>query len=145
MLETIFSLSNFLVIPFWFLMIFLPGWTWTGRVVGSVWVVAPAAALYLVLVLPDIAGVLAEVSNPDLPAIAASLGTDAGATVGWVHFLAFDLFVGRWAYLDARARQISPWLMAPVLFFIFMLGPIGFLLYLLLRLVYRRPGQAISA
>ena len=27
--DTLFSLSNLLVMPFWFLMIFLPHWRWT--------------------------------------------------------------------------------------------------------------------
>ena len=86
--------------------------------------------------------VLGERSRPsvigrlDLAGIAAFLGTEAGATIGWVHFLAFDLFVGRWAYLDSREKNISALLMAPVLFFILMLGPFGFLLYLLLREIY---------
>jgi len=31
-------------------------------------------------------------------------GTGAGTTLAWVHFLAFDLFVGRWIYLDARGE-----------------------------------------
>ena len=70
-----------------------------------------------------------------------SLGEPAGATIGWVHFLAFDLFVGRWAYLDSRERSISAWLMAPVLFFTLMFGPMGFVLYLVLRTIH----TAVSA
>jgi hypothetical protein len=70
---------------------------------------------------------------PTLANVAGLLGSEEGATIGWIHFLAFDLFVGRWAYLDAQERQISPWLMAPVLFFILMLGPLGFTLYILVR------------
>jgi hypothetical protein len=50
-----------------------------------------------------------------------------------VHFLAFDLFVGRWIYLDSQERRISAWLVAPVLFLTLMLGPAGFLLYLAVR------------
>ena len=57
---------------------------------------------------------------------------------GWVHFLAFDLFVGRWVYLDSRENVINAWIMAPVLFFCLMLGPIGLLLYLSVRLAYRK-------
>ena len=56
-----------------------------------------------------------------------------GATIGWVHFLAFDVFVARWAYLDSQARSLSAWLMAPVLFLTLMLGPMGLLVYLVLR------------
>jgi hypothetical protein len=61
------------------------------------------------------------------------MGSPAGATIAWVHFLAFDLFVGRWIYLDSQQRRISAWLMAPVLFLTLMLGPVGFLFYLIVR------------
>ncbi len=135
-METVFSLSFLLVAPFWFLMIFVPHWHWTRRIMQSLLVVVPAAALYLVLVLPQFGTVFLEVLNPTLPAIANLLGTERGATIGWVHFLVFDLFVGRWAYLDSRERAISAWLMAPILFFALMLGPVGLLLYLIVRAVH---------
>ena len=137
-METIFSLSFLLVAPFWFLMILVPHWHWTSRIMRSPLVVAPAAAFYLVLVLPQFVTVFLVVLNPTLPTVAALLGAETGATIVWVHFLAFDLFVGRWAYLDSLERSISAWVMAPVLFFTLMLGPIGFLLYLGLRDVLRR-------
>jgi hypothetical protein len=81
--------------------------------------------------------VLGAVSSPSLGAIAPMLGTPEGATVAWVHFLAFDLFVGRWVYLDARARGITPWLTSPLLFLTLMLGPAGLLGHLLVRGRYR--------
>lgn len=130
--------------PFWFLMIFLPGWTWTRRILNSPWVAAPAAALYIALVLPEVLEILPAVMNPELASIAATLGTPAGATIAWAHFLAFDLFVGRWVYLESRERGISAWLMAPVLFFVLMLGPLGFLLYLAVRTMYHQ-GLEVGA
>jgi hypothetical protein len=75
------------------------------------------------------------VSRPTLGGVAALLGSPAGATIAWAHFLAFDLFVGRWIHLDSQDRQISSWLIAPVLFLTLMLGPAGFLLYLIVRSV----------
>lgn len=133
MYDQIFQLSNLLVMPFWALMIVLPFWRWTQRIIRSPWIAAPAALLYTALVLPQIGGLLAELANPQLAQIAALLGTPAGATIGWVHFLAFDLFVGRWIYLDSRERQLSAWLVSPILFFVLMFGPLGLLLYLLVR------------
>lgn len=135
-METVFSLSFVLVAPFWLSMVFVPHWRWTRRIMQSPLVVVPVAALYLVLVLPQFGTVFFEVLNPTLPAIGAMLGTERGATFGWVHFLAFDLFVGRWVYLDSRERAISAWPMAPVLFFVLMLGPIGLLLYLIVWAVH---------
>lgn len=134
-METLFSLSSLLVMPFWFLMIFLPGWTWTKRVIASPWIAAFAAALYVVLVLPGVLQILPAVMNPSLGGIQALLATPAGATIAWVHFLAFDLCVGRWVYLDSRERNFSPWFVSPILFFVLMLGPLGFLVYLFVRLV----------
>lgn len=132
-LATLFDASFLLVAPFWLLMIALPGWRVTRRVVASPWIAAPAAVLYLALVLPGLPGVLGAVSSPSLEAIAPMLGTPEGATVAWVHFLAFDLFVGRWVFLDARARGITPWLTSPLLFLTLMLGPAGLLGHLLVR------------
>ena len=139
-METLFSLSNLLVLPFWLLIIVLPHWRWTERIMRSPLVSAAPALLYAALVLPQIGGLLVALARPTLGDIAALLGTSAGATIGWVHFLAFDLLVGRWAYLDSRERAISAWLMAPILFLVLMLGPIGFLLYLATRAFYQPRG-----
>jgi hypothetical protein len=132
-MEQIFSLSGLLTLPFWFLMVFLPKWKVTNRVIASLLIVLPAALLYLGLVLPRIQTILPAVLMPELPEIARLLATPDGTTIAWAHFLAFDLFVGRWAYLESRERNLSVWLMGPVLFFVLMLGPIGLLLYLAVR------------
>lgn len=145
-MSIVFSLSSLLVLPFWLLMIFLPGWRWTKRIVSSLWIVAGAALLYAGLVIPGIYQILPAVMNPDLAGIATLLSTPVGATIAWAHFLAFDLFVGRWVYLDSRDRRISAFLVSPILFFVLMLGPLGLLLYLLLRAltVNRRPEGALQ-
>lgn len=132
-MATLFDASFLLVAPFWLLMIALPGWRVTQRVIASPWIAAPAAALYLALVVPGLPGVLAAVASPSLDAIAPMLGTPEGATVAWVHFLAFDLFVGRWVYLDARGRGVSAWVTSPLLFATLMVGPVGLLGYLGVR------------
>ncbi len=136
-METIFSLSGLLTLPFWLLMIVLPRWKQSQRIMKSLLVIVPAALVYAALIIPRIAQVLPQVLRPELSQISTLLGTADGATIAWIHFLAFDLFVGRWVFLDSRERELSPWLMAPVLFFVLMLGPIGFLLYLAVRTTKR--------
>ena len=59
-------------------------------------------------------------------------------TVGWIHYLAFDLFVGSWEVHDAQKLGISHWFVIPTLALTLMLGPVGFALYLLLRYATRR-------
>ena len=132
-METLFKIGNLIVLPFWALMILLPNWRVTKRLIGSPLVCAAPAALYAALVIPRFTEIWPAVSNPELSGIAALLGAPAGATIAWLHFLAFDLFVGRWIYLDGRERGITSWVMAPVLFLTLMLGPCGFLLYLIAR------------
>ena len=100
--------------------------------------------LYAALVLPRLAEAFPALFSPTLDGIAALLGSPAGATIAWAHFLAFDLFVGRWSYLDGHERGIGALLMAPGLFLTLMLGPFGFLLYLVLRSVITRYSGARS-
>jgi hypothetical protein len=54
-------------------------------------------------------------------------------TAGWVHYLAFDLMTGIWIQKNAQKHHINHWLAVPCLFFTFMLGPFGLLLYLIVR------------
>jgi len=142
-MDLFFRASNLLVLPIWALMIFLPRWRWTARILRSPWVSAAPALLYAALVLPRLGAIWPAVSRPTLPRITALLASPAGATIAWVHFLAFDLFVGRWIYLDNHERRISTWLMAPVLFLTLMLGPVGLLFYLAVRST-RAPSPAAA-
>ncbi|HEY1016504.1 MAG TPA: ABA4-like family protein [Herpetosiphonaceae bacterium] len=145
-MEQLFSLSGLLVMPFWGLMMLLPAWRWTRKIIESPLIAVAPALLYAALVIPELATVLPAVMNPNLGGIAALLATPAGATIGWVHFLAFDLFVGRWIYLDSRERGIHALLISPILFLTLMLGPCGFLTYLAVRaLAQRVSGSAPAA
>jgi hypothetical protein len=138
-MNTLFRLSNLLVLPLWGLMILLPRWRWTTRIMRSPFVSALPATLYTALVLPRLDEIWPIVSRPALNSVALLLGSPAGATIAWVHFLAFDLLAGCWIYLDSNERQINAWLVAAVLFFTLMLGPAGFLLYLTVRSVTAAP------
>lgn len=131
--ETYFSLANLLVLPLWALMIFFPRWNATPNILRSIWVLTPIAALYFALIVPNIGSVLVMLATPTAAGIAKLLSDPLAATIAWAHFLTFDLFVGRWAYLDSLDNNFNPWFVSPVLVFILMLGPIGFLLYLGLR------------
>jgi hypothetical protein len=60
-----------------------------------------------------------------LAGVMALFDSKGGATIGWIHYLAFDLFVGIWAARNADRRGIARWMQIPVLPFIFLLGPLG--------------------
>ena len=56
-------------------------------------------------------------------------------TAGWVHYLAFDLLTGIWIKKNALKYNIHHLILIPCLLLTFMLGPIGLLLYLLVRAI----------
>jgi hypothetical protein len=86
--------------------------------------------------------VLPAVASPTLESVRGLLGTADGAAAGWAHFIAFDLFVGRWAWLDSRDRGVPALVMAPVLLLTILLAPLGLGLYLLLRVRWPAPRSA---
>jgi hypothetical protein len=134
MTAALFSLTFAVAAPFWALMILAPRWSWTARIIDSPLIVLPPVLIYAALVLPALGDVLPAVASPTLDSVRDLLGTDAGAAAGWAHFIAFDLFVGRWVWLDARERGVPALVMAPVLLLTIMLGPLGLAVYLLVRL-----------
>jgi Domain of unknown function (DUF4281) len=129
----LFSITFLVAAPFWVLMIVLPHWSWTKRIIASPWIVLPPVLIYLVLVVGSFGEVLPAVAQPTLEGIRELLGTADGAAAGWAHMIAFDLFVGRWAYLDGRERGIPALVAAPVLLLTILLGPLGLLAHLLVR------------
>jgi Domain of unknown function (DUF4281) len=141
-----FVLTNLYVLPFWALMIFAPHWTWTRRICGSLLIIVPLAAAYSVLLIVTVVQIVSGGMMSDLTTSAGLLrvlSETEGTAVGWTHYLAFDLFVGRWAYLDSRERGILAWWVSPTLFFVLMVGPLGLLLYLGVRWLHgRRQKQA---
>ncbi len=134
-LETLFDLTFYLTVPFWVLMIFLPHWSVTRRIISSPLIVVPPLVVYVVVLIPQFGQYASAVALASFPDVVAVLGTPAGTTAVWAHAVAFDLFVGRWMYLDSRERGLHPLVMAPLLVLTILLSPLGLLSYLLLRAV----------
>jgi hypothetical protein len=66
---------------------------------------------------------------------------DSALAAGWLHYLAFDLFVGAFIARDGAARGVPALLILPCLPLTFMFGPLGLLLYLILRLAIGRRAE----
>jgi hypothetical protein len=64
---------------------------------------------------------------------------------GWLHYLAFDLFVGAWIARTARAEGVSFILVAPCLVLTFLFGPVGFLIFSAIRAVRLRNPSPLAA
>lgn len=68
-----------------------------------------------------------------IEAVRTLFADDSALAAGWLHYLAFDLFIGAWIARDAAGRGISPLIVLPCLPLTFLLGPAGLLLYLAAR------------
>lgn len=147
MVAQLFSLSSLFVMPFWFLMVVLPFWKWTQRIIQSPWIILGPALIYAIVLFPIFTTVWSGVSNPTLPGVIELISNESGATLSWVHFLAFDLFVARWIYLDSRERNIFALIISPILVSVLMVGPVGFLIYMVVRTIHglvRSPNLTIA-
>ncbi len=133
----LFNGVSWLVMPWWALMLLAPRWSVTQRLLGSPLVGLLPALLYVGLIIPRLDVLLPAVAQPQLSSIAALLSTPAGATIAWIHMLAFDLMIGRWIFLDSLEWQLSHWLRAPLLVLTILFGPAGFAAYVCLRQLLR--------
>uniref|UniRef100_UPI0025B4EAF0 ABA4-like family protein n=1 Tax=Trichocoleus desertorum TaxID=1481672 RepID=UPI0025B4EAF0 len=128
-LAQLFDGANLFVLPFWALMILLPSWSVTRRIMGSLIPFVVLAALYLYLFISTITPESAQaLSNPQLADIARFFAAESAAATGWVHFLVMDLFVGRWIYWEGQRTGI--WTIHSIALCLFA-GPLGLLSHIL--------------
>jgi hypothetical protein len=59
--------------------------------------------------------------------------SDGGVVLGWTHYLAFDLFIGQWIAKDADHKGFSRFAQVPILLMTLLAGPIGLLIWIVIR------------
>ena len=134
--ELIFNVGNLFVVPFWAIMILLPNWGITRKVMNSFIPFAILAVLYIYLFGSSLtAENAAALSNPKLADIAKFLGEETAAATGWIHFLVMDLFVGRWIYWEGQRTGV--WTVHSLALFFFA-GPMGLLSHIVTAWITQR-------
>lgn len=133
--QILLNLINASVLPAWALLIFAPRWRWTDRLIHSgLYPVILGLAYLGFMVCALMWGTNSEpVDFTTVEGIAAIFTHPFGLLTAWVHYLVFDLFVGMWEARDARRRGMNHLVLVPCLILTFMAGPIGLLLYFILR------------
>ena len=143
--DELFRICNLTAAAGWIVLIFLGTRRWAADLVTGFVLPGILAVLYTALVAthwgetPGGFGTLAGV---------ASLFTNRWMLLaGWVHYLAFDLFIGSWEVRDARQNGVPHLLVVPSLGLTFFFGPAGLLLYLATRAPsrLRRPAAVTSS
>ena len=137
--ETIFSIANTLALASWLLLAILPRFRVTRAVVLAGTVPLLLSAAYLVIIVMFFG--TAEGSFSSLAGVMQLFTSPWAVLAGWLHYLAFDLFVGAWEVRDAEKNGVPHLLVIPCLFFTFMLGPIGYLMYVAIRGVVKLRGK----
>ncbi len=132
----VFSLANSAALIAWIALIVFPRAKWSARLVTGAVVPLLFAALYTMLLalhwretpggFNSLSGVASLFANPWL------------LLAGWIHYLAFDLFIGNWEVRDAGRLHIAYWLLLPCLLLTFLFGPLGLLCYFFVRYVRTR-------
>jgi len=139
MWQAIFSGVNIIALTGWIILIFLPrkplpltAVLYLG--VGLLCLIYSAGLVSLLTGLAGDAGLGDNRANfSSIEGVRAIFAGDGGVTIGWTHYLAFDLFIGLWIVRDADAKQFSRLVQAPVLMATLFAGPLGLLIWLMIR------------
>lgn len=105
-LNQLFNLTNLFVLPFWTMMVFLPNWQWTQKIMKSYVIFLPLIFVYIYLFITGLNSESIEIlSNPKLTDLAQVFSNPNITFAGWVHFLVLDLFLGRYIYWQGQTEK----------------------------------------
>ena len=130
------------VIPFWLILFFFPQSRICGIFVTSIFPFLILASLYIYLIYyffnsgydfdQNFSLYLGFFELKDL------FENDSFLILFWVHFLSINLFCGAWITRDSQKLFISKYLIFFPLLLTYFIGPVGILLYWLIRIVYAK-------
>jgi hypothetical protein len=132
--DSIFQICSTIAMAGWLVLIILsPFWSSFDKFLIGV-VITVFAIVYAWLIF--------QVFQPEdfekfgsLTGVMELFTNKTAVTAGWIHYLAFDLLTGIWIKKNAQKYGIHHLILLPCLLLTFMLGPIGLLLYLVIRAV----------
>src|SRR6185436_13585045 len=101
--ERLFFLCNSLAPVGWLMMILAPRWKWTDRVVLSGLLPLLLAVVYLFIIAFEFWN--AEGDFASLAGVAKLFENPYALTAAWIHYLAFDMFIGAWEIRDSRKHN----------------------------------------
>ena len=139
MLDAIFSAANGLALLGWLCLLGAHRKRWANWWLAGVAIPSALALLYLALMVSSWGA--AQGGFDSLAGVAMLFGSPPLLLAGWVHYLAFDLFIGAWLARRAVERGMVWWQLAPCLLLTFLFGPVGWLLFMAL---HRGRGERLA-
>ena len=141
-LENIYLWSNFAVIPFWLLIIFVPQSRFTQIFVNSVIIPLILGSAYIYVIYQAF---ITDESFSDLFKIYLNLDNlytifsiESFLLVFWLHFICINIFIGSWMSRDAIKYGIPKKLSSISLVLLYFIGPPGIVSYWLTRIFYAK-------
>lgn len=141
-----FQVANLLALPAWVALAASPArarWTGAARVFAGRVVPLLLAAAYAALFASQGMG---DGGYGSLAEVQRLMGNPWLLTAGWLHYLAFDLFVSTWISEQCAALGAPHWQLLPLLALTFLFGPAGLLGFFVLRTIRlaRAPAPALT-
>ncbi|MFB5650261.1 ABA4-like family protein [Leptospira wolffii] len=129
--ELVFMIASRFALVGWLLLILIPCTKVTGLLVKSgLWSAILSLGYLIVLGL----NFGQEGGFQSLAAVAQLFSNPWVLLAGWIHYLAFDLFLGVWEVKEADALGIRRWILVPCLLLTFLFGPVGYLIFQVIRI-----------
>jgi hypothetical protein len=138
----LFTICNDLALIGWALLVLAPRWRWTERLVLSgAWSLL-LSLVYLALLVRFFPS--AQGGFGSLDAVARLFHNEWLLLAGWVHYLAFDLLVGAVEVRQSRAAGIPHLVLVPCLILTLLFGPIGLLLFFVVKSLRQRRAAGVA-
>ena len=134
--------TNFGLLPFWLMLIIIPNSKITQIFINSVILPLILSTAYVYVIYQS---VLLDEPIFDIFKLYLSLdnlytvfATESFLLVFWLHFLTLNLFLGSWVSRDGVKHNISRSLVFFPLILIYFTGPLGLVLYWVIRIFYAK-------
>ncbi len=136
--DVLFQIATAACVPPWLLLIAAPRWRFTQRMAGLAMPLLFSLA-YLGVFLHEFHR--SSASGITLDSVMLLFSSPWVALGGWIHYLAFDLFIGAWEARDARRLAVPHLQVVPFLLLTLMFGPAGLACYLIFRLAKKSEAE----
>ena len=140
--ENIYFWSNLSLIPFWLMLLIVPNSRFTQFFVNSIILPLILSTAYVYVIYQTI---LLDETIFDtfklylsLDSLYTIFATESFLLIFWLHFLALNLFLGSWISKDGIKYNMSRSLVAVPLFLVYFTGPLGLVLFWLIRVFYAK-------
>jgi len=140
--EVIYLWGNLIVLPLWLLLIFLPSSNLSKVLINSITIPLLFSIAYIYvgyqIFLLEIPIYNAFNLYQGIDELYALFADEGFLLIFWLHFLAINLFVGSWMARDGVRNNIAKKIIFIPLIFAYFAGPVGLLLYWIIRMVFAR-------